>query len=166
MRLPPPPLPAYLQGLADPFLLRGMDAAVERLLQAREKQERIAVFGDYDVDGVTSTAILLELLRTLGWNAASYLPHRLDEGYGLSLEAVQNCLERCAPNLLVAVDCGSASVASVDYLNHMVGDHPRITIKYRLRRAATALINRNATHQTGSSNGDSRFKEPCSAGSF
>src|SRR4051794_34569931 len=57
-----------LKDMADPFLLRGMEAAVERLLRAREKKERVAIFGDYDVDGVTSTAILLELLRPLGWN--------------------------------------------------------------------------------------------------
>src|SRR5262249_48971772 len=116
----PGPAAIYLQprlkDMLDPFFLPGMDRAIERLLIAREKRERVCIFGDYDVDGVTATAILLEVLRPLGWSVESYLPNRLDEGYGLSLEAVQNCFERHAPNLLVAVDCGSSSANSVEQL--------------------------------------------------
>ena len=82
-----------LKHLADPFLLPNMERAVERLMQARERKEPVVIFGDYDVDGVTSTAILLEVLLALGWTVNCYLPHRLDEGYGLSQEAVQNCLK-------------------------------------------------------------------------
>ena len=79
-----------LRQLADPFRLPNMTAAVERLFQARERGEPLVIFGDYDVDGVTSTALLLEVLNRLGWNTSYYLPHRLDEGYGLSQEGVEN----------------------------------------------------------------------------
>src|SRR5690349_13035132 len=72
-----------LRHLSDPFLLRDMSPAVERLFQARARSEPVIIFGDYDVDGVTSTALLLEFLRALGWTVEYYLPHRLEEGYGL-----------------------------------------------------------------------------------
>src|SRR5437867_3207753 len=73
-----------LKNLADPFLLPNMTAAVDRLFAACERSEPLVIFGDYDVDGVTSTALLIEVLRTLGWKVDFYLPHRMDEGYGLS----------------------------------------------------------------------------------
>src|SRR5260221_12668672 len=66
-----------LKNLADPFLLPNMAAAVERLLRAREHNEPLVIFGDYDVDGVTSTAVLVEVLRALGWHAEFYLPSRM-----------------------------------------------------------------------------------------
>ena len=69
-----------LKNLADPFLLPNMAAAVDRLLLARERAESLVIFGDYDVDGVTSTTLLLEVLRRLGWAADAYLPNRMDEG--------------------------------------------------------------------------------------
>src|SRR5271154_2874870 len=65
-----------LKNLADPFLLPNMAAAVERLLRAREQNEPLVIFGDYDVDGVTSTALLIEVLRKLGWHVEFYLPSR------------------------------------------------------------------------------------------
>src|SRR2546423_1180139 len=71
-----------LKELSDPFLLPNMQAAVDRLFEARERKEAIVIFGDYDVDGVTSTCLLLEVLGALGWVVHSYLPHRMDEGYG------------------------------------------------------------------------------------
>jgi single-stranded-DNA-specific exonuclease len=157
-----------LKDMADPFLLPGMDAAVERLLRAREKKERITIFGDYDVDGVTSTAILLDLLQPLGWNVESYLPHRLDEGYGLSFEAVQNCLDRCAPDLLIAVDCGSSSVESVAHLQQrgievIILDHHQASSPLP---AALALVNPHAAGPVPSpgSRSVAPFKELCSAG--
>jgi len=102
-----------LKQLADPFLLPNMAAAVERLLQARQRNEPLVIFGDYDVDGVTSTALLLEVLRPLGWQVHYYLPHRMDEGYGLSPDGVENCLAKFPVTLLLAVDCGSTAVASI-----------------------------------------------------
>ena len=75
-------------------------------MQSRERAEPLVIFGDYDVDGVTSTALLLESFRALGWDAHGYLPHRMDEGYGLSPDGVENCLKKFPANLLLAVDCG------------------------------------------------------------
>src|SRR5688572_11863510 len=95
-----------LKNLQDPFLLPDMDQAVERLLRAREQGERLVIFGDYDVDGVSSTALLIETLRRLGWQAEFYLPHRMDEGYGLSQDGVENCLQKFPTTLMLAVDCG------------------------------------------------------------
>jgi single-stranded-DNA-specific exonuclease len=132
-----------LKQLADPFLLPNMAAAVERLLQARQRDESLVIFGDYDVDGVTSTALLLEVLRALGWKVHHYLPHRRDEGYGLSQEAVETCLARFPVTLLVAVDCGSTAVATIVSLRQrgvdvIVLDHHQVSSP---APAATALVN-------------------------
>lgn len=105
-----------LRDLQDPFLLPDMDAAVDRLVQARLQSERLVIFGDYDVDGVTSTAILREALSALGWRVDHYLPHRLDEGYGLGQDAVENCLRKFPCSLLLAVDCGSTAVDPIAWL--------------------------------------------------
>ncbi len=106
-------LQPQLKRLRDPFLLPNMSGAVERLLAARERGEAMVVFGDYDVDGVSSSALLLEGMRRLGWRVDAYLPHRMDEGYGLSAEGVANCLERFPATLLLAVDCGSTAVETI-----------------------------------------------------
>src|ERR1044071_7198686 len=68
-----------LKQLADPFLLPNMRAAIDRLFIARQHDEQVVIFGDYDVDGVTSTALLVEVLSNLGWKVHYYLPHRMDE---------------------------------------------------------------------------------------
>jgi len=108
-----------------------MSAAVERLFLARGRGEPLVIFGDYDVDGVTATALLTEVLTALGWKVHQYLPHRLDEGYGLSQDAVENCLERLPAKLLLAVDCGSTAVATIHWLVHrgvdvIVLDHHQV----------------------------------------
>lgn len=102
-----------LARLHDPFQLPGMAAAVDRLEQARLRGEPVVIFGDYDVDGVSASALLSEVLRQLGWSCSVYLPHRFDEGYGLSAEAVANCLERYPARVLLAVDCGSTATATI-----------------------------------------------------
>ena len=89
-----------LARLSDPFLLPNMEAAVERLLVAHRNHEPFVIFGDYDVDGVTSTALLSEFFGDLGWTCSNYLPHRLDEGYGLTADAVENCLRKFPVKLL------------------------------------------------------------------
>jgi single-stranded-DNA-specific exonuclease len=132
-----------LKQLADPFLLPNMAAAVERLMQARQRNESLVIFGDYDVDGVTSTVLLLEVLRALGWKVHHYLPHRMDEGYGLSQEAVETCLARFPATLLLAVDCGSTAVATIASLRQrgvdvIVLDHHQVSSP---APAATALVN-------------------------
>ena len=108
-----------LKSLSDPFLLPQMDAAVARILTALDRSERIVLFGDYDVDGVTSLALLSETLRAYGPAAAGpdlFLPSRMEEGYGLSRESVERCLEQHQPRLLIAVDCGTSSVAEIEDL--------------------------------------------------
>lgn len=102
-----------LKNLSDPFDLPDMDKAVDRLFRAREEKERLVIFGDYDVDGVTSTTLLVQTLRPLGWHVEFYLPNRMDEGYGLSAEGVENCLKKFPTSLLLAVDCGSTAVATI-----------------------------------------------------
>jgi single-stranded-DNA-specific exonuclease len=102
-----------LKSLSDPFLLPNMEAAVTRILAALDRQERIAIFGDYDVDGVTSLALLAEILRAYGGAPELFLPLRLEEGYGLSRESVDRCLEQHHPQLLIAVDCGTSSVFEI-----------------------------------------------------
>ena len=106
-----------LSSLSDPFLLPQMGAAVSRVLAALDRHERIVVFGDYDVDGVTSLALLDEMLRAYGGAPQLFLPLRIEEGYGLSRESVERCLEQHQPQLLIAVDCGTSSVNEVAVLN-------------------------------------------------
>jgi single-stranded-DNA-specific exonuclease len=121
-----------LKNLADPFLLPNMRAAVERLFTARERNEPLVIFGDYDVDGVTSTTLLTEVLTALGWQVNAYLPHRMDEGYGLSQSGVENCLNKFPTTLLLAVDCGSTAVDTIAWLSNrgvdvLVLDHHQVS---------------------------------------
>ena len=102
-----------LSSLSDPFLLPNMQAAVERIFCALDRHERIVLFGDYDVDGVTSIALLAEVLRAYGGNPQLFLPLRMEEGYGLTRESVDRCLEQHRPQLLIAVDCGTSSVSEI-----------------------------------------------------
>ena len=99
--------------LSDPFLLPQMRAAVSRILAALDRHECIVFFGDYDVDGVTSLALLDEMLRAYGGAPELFLPLRMEEGYGLSRESIERCLERNRPQLLIAVDCGTSSVNEI-----------------------------------------------------
>jgi single-stranded-DNA-specific exonuclease len=99
--------------LTDPLLLPQMEIAVSRILAALDRRERIVLFGDYDVDGVTSLALLDEMLRGYGGVPELFLPFRMEEGYGLSRESIDRCLEQHQPQLLVAVDCGTSSITEV-----------------------------------------------------
>lgn len=150
-----------LKCLRDPFLLPNMAAAVDRLLVARERGEQLVIFGDYDVDGVSSTALLLEVLSRLGWKVQPYLPHRFDEGYGLSRDGVANCLERFPVELLLAVDCGSTAVETIAWLRErqievIVLDHHQVS---NPPPAAVALVNPQLAAPDEPS-----FRELCSAG--
>ena len=102
-----------LKSLSDPFTLPDMDRAVDRLLAAVDRGERIVLYGDYDVDGVTSLALLTRVLRAFGAKPECFLPLRMDEGYGLSADGVKRCVETLLPELLIAVDCGTSSVAEI-----------------------------------------------------
>jgi single-stranded-DNA-specific exonuclease len=152
-----------LKNLEDPFLLPNMRAAVERLFAAHAAGEPLVIFGDYDVDGVTSTTLLHEVLTALGWKVHCYLPHRMDEGYGLSQSGVENCLQKFPVKLLLAVDCGSTARTQIDWLrerdvdvivldHHQVSDPPP---------EAVALVN----PQLSTLNSQlPRFTELCSVG--
>lgn len=96
--------------LADPFLMTDMDLAVNRVGLALAKGEMIAVFGDYDVDGITATCLLTDFLRRMGGNCVSYIPGRLEEGYGLNPIAIRHLQEQ-GVRLIVTVDCGITAVA-------------------------------------------------------
>ncbi|MGA2028955.1 MAG: single-stranded-DNA-specific exonuclease RecJ [Verrucomicrobiota bacterium] len=153
-----------LKNLADPFLLPDMNTAVERLLRARAHNESLVIFGDYDVDGVTSTTLLLEVFRALGLKVDFYLPHRMDEGYGLSADGVENCLKKFPTTLLLAVDCGSTAVETIASLRGcgvdvIVLDHHQVS---NPAPTATALVNPHV--QSASSQRPTPFAELCSVG--
>ncbi len=111
----------------DPFLLAGMDEAVGRIRRALQTQEEIAVFGDFDADGVTATALLVETLRGLGGRVRPYIPHRVDEGYGVNCEAFEKLAE-AGVRLVITVDCGIRSYHEIAFardkgLDIIVTDH-------------------------------------------
>src|SRR5438874_1037055 len=106
-------LKAPLTGLHEPERLPGMPEAVERIHAAVAQKKRIVVYGDYDVDGVSGTAILLTTLRQLGADVDFHVPHRLEDGYGLSHEALRKIAEG-GVSVVVTVDCGIASCAEAD----------------------------------------------------
>jgi single-stranded-DNA-specific exonuclease len=96
----------------DPFLFRDMEKAVARIMKAIENHEMIVVYGDYDVDGIAATVILLRSLRLLGGNAEYYCPNRLTEGYGMSEAGIQKTLRRGA-GLIITVDCGITAAKEI-----------------------------------------------------
>src|SRR5207248_3400662 len=106
-------LKAPLNGLASPESLPGISAAVSLIADAVRAGKRICVYGDYDVDGTTGTALLWQALHLLGASADFYVPHRLEEGYGLNSAALQQIAESGA-KLVITVDCGIASVAEAE----------------------------------------------------
>jgi single-stranded-DNA-specific exonuclease len=105
-----------LQSLGDPFQLIDLRRAAERILRAIAAGEKMVVFGDYDVDGITSSALMERILRRLGGAVETFLPLRIEEGYGLSQEGVERCVEQHKPAVLIAVDCGTTAVKQVAWL--------------------------------------------------
>jgi len=106
-------LRARLSDLSDPERLPNIGSAVARLAAALAAHEKIVVFGDYDADGLTSTALLVHVLRALGGSVEAFIPQRLDEGYGLSVPALERCIEQHQPHLIVTVDCGTCATEAV-----------------------------------------------------
>src|SRR5262249_23138232 len=98
-----------LRNLGDPFEISGIRPTVDRIFLAIDRRQKIVLYGDYDVDGVALVALLYRVLNAFGADVVTFLPHRLEEGYGLSEEAVHRCLTTCAPQLLMALDCGTAA---------------------------------------------------------
>ncbi|MCC7431991.1 single-stranded-DNA-specific exonuclease RecJ [Candidatus Peregrinibacteria bacterium] len=125
--------PSYKKGFHNPFLLKDMEKAVERLRQATANQERVIIFGDYDVDGISGTAILYQALQIYGANISYRLPHRVNDGYGLNIKFIDEFIEK-GVKVLITVDCGiscydqiaKAAEAGIDVI---ITDHHTIPAK-------------------------------------
>lgn len=133
-----------LADITDPFCLPGMAEAVERIWKAVDAGERMVVFGDYDADGVTSSALLVDVLRHLGApRVDAFVPCRFADGYGLTMSALARCLDSKRPDLLITVDCGTMSVEAVATAQArgtdvVVTDHHAVS---GAAAAAVALVN-------------------------
>ena len=102
----------------DPFSLPDIEQSVDRALKAIKNRELIAIYGDFDADGITGTALLTQGIAELGGNVTHYIPHRIDEGHGLNSNALEN-LKRMGVNLIVTVDCGITEIQEVMYANKL-----------------------------------------------
>lgn len=105
-----------LDSLFDPFLMNGMHDASHRVISALTSNEKICVYGDYDVDGTCSSALMYLFLKELGANVETYIPNRLTEGYGISIQSL-NIIKERGTKLLISVDCGITAVEEIDYAN-------------------------------------------------
>lgn len=140
-------IPSFLKkSMADiinPLLMTDMDKAVARITEAVKNKEKIVVYGDYDVDGITSTALLYEFLDSIGADAEYYIPDRKGEGYGINIMAV-NKLFKQGTKLMITVDCGITAIGEVEFaslqgMDVIITDHH--TCKDRLPTAAAAILN-------------------------
>lgn len=140
-------IPSFLaksmKSVRNPMLMKDMDKAVERILNALKTHEKIVIYGDYDVDGITSTTLMVEFLSSLGADVDFYIPDRRDEGYGINIKAV-NKLIRQGVKLLITVDCGITALGEVSFaklsgMDVIITDHH--TCKERLPEDACAVIN-------------------------
>lgn len=107
-----------IDSIHDPFLFQDMDKITNRIIKAINNKEKITVYGDYDADGLCSTALLIRVLCDLYANCRYYLPNRFEEGYGLNKEAIHKCHED-GTKLLITVDCGISSIEEIDFANSL-----------------------------------------------
>ncbi len=107
-----------LSDLHDPFLMKDMDKAVKRIENAIENNETIFIYGDYDVDGVSSTSILCLYFDSINYPVSYYIPNRLEEGYGINEDAIRK-IHKEGCSLLISVDCGITSVKEVELANEL-----------------------------------------------
>jgi single-stranded-DNA-specific exonuclease len=119
--------PDYDLHLHDPYLMSDMAEAVDRIVQARAAHEKVVVYGDYDIDGITASAVMLAALEALGIQAESYIPDRFEEGYGINQGALEK-IQAEGAGLVVSVDCGITSVAEAEWakthgLDLVITDH-------------------------------------------
>ncbi len=105
-----------LANLEDPFGVKNLRAAVLRIVRAIDNRQSILVFGDYDVDGITSTTLLVSILRCFGINPRYFVPRRMEEGYGLSKSALERALSDGKPDLLIALDCGTNATEAINFI--------------------------------------------------
>lgn len=132
--------------LPSPFLMAGMKEAVERLVLALERKERVCIWGDYDVDGTTGTAVLVAFLREIGADPQYYIPHRIHEGYGLNSEGLRR-LKSLGAQLVISVDCGISNHPEVEVARELgidivIVDHHELPLKIP---SAVAIINPHRT---------------------
>ena len=112
----------YSAHMHDPYLFRDMEKAVERILRAIEKKEKIVIYGDYDADGISGSVILYSALSLLGANSDVYIPDRFSEGYGLNKKALDEILKNKKTGLIITVDCGVTNAKEVDFINEQGRD--------------------------------------------
>lgn len=131
-----------LDGVHNPFMMNDMEKAANRIISAVSSGEKITIYGDYDADGVTSTALLFKFLKSIGANADYYVPDRFKDGYGLNIKVI-NKLAKSGTKLMITVDCGITAVGEVEFaktqgMSVIITDHH--TCKEELPRAE-AVIN-------------------------
>ena len=102
----------------DPFMITDMRKAIERIKKAIKEQEEVTIYGDYDVDGITSITVLKSFLKDIGLEVSTYIPNRLDEGYGLNKEAIKKIYDNGC-KLMITVDCGISAIDEIDYANSL-----------------------------------------------
>ncbi len=122
-------LACSLDDLHSPFLLKGLDISVARIKQAALIKQKVAIWGDYDADGLTATALLRDVLVKAGLEVTCYIPHRIDDGYGLNIQGLEK-IKKLGIGLLITVDCGISSFKEIEFLNEsgidtIVVDHHR-----------------------------------------
>lgn len=151
-----------LADLSDPYDMREMDAAVERIFRAVDAGEHVCIYGDYDVDGVSSVTLLHAILTAYGVQVDCFIPVRTREGYGLSVEGMERAIAVCGekPQLLITVDCGTSSIDEIAWLNSqgvdvVVLDHHEASVHGR--PPAVAVVNAKLEE-------DSPYTYLCSAG--
>ncbi|MGD2096299.1 MAG: single-stranded-DNA-specific exonuclease RecJ [Desulfobacterales bacterium] len=125
-------LTTSLNQMRPPFALKDIDAAVDRICRAIQGKEKILIFGDYDVDGISATAVLFEFLQTTGADVTTYIPHRIREGYGLQPHHIENHARPNGIRLIITADCGSGSTtalaaAAATGIDVVVTDHHEIS---------------------------------------
>lgn len=138
-----PFLQKSMKNIVNPMFMTDMERAAERICEAVKNKEKIVVYGDYDVDGITSTALMYDFLRSLGADAEYYIPDRYDEGYGINIMAVNRLIKNGA-RLMVTVDCGITAIGEVEFaalqgMDVIITDHH--TCKERIPTAAKAVVN-------------------------
>lgn len=116
-----------LDHLHDPFLLPDMEQAVDRIIRAIRQREKILIYGDYDVDGITAVSLLYLLLRKLGAEVVFYIPNRIKDGYGITIAGIKEALQQQV-NLIISVDCGITAIQEVEFarqagMDVIISDH-------------------------------------------
>ncbi len=134
--------PDYDEDLHDPFLLKGMKKTIERILEATKKQEKTAIFADYDADGICGAVLLTEILKSKGIHPQIYIPDRNKEGYGLNLKAIEEIAKK-GVSLVMTIDCGITDFQEVKLANKLgmdviIVDHHEVLKKMP---SALAIIN-------------------------